>query len=221
MGDAAEPLSDPLAPPARAAAFAFLARLRRPAGITELAEHLGLHPTGVRVHLAALERTGILERRRVRGGRGRPRDTWVVAPDARAVPPGAHRELAAWLAGALGDGATTPDALERHGRRLGRELAPEVPPGTPPAVAVGDALAAMGFRPACQPRPGGAEFALRSCPYRDAVRAGGRGVCALHAGITRGLLEGLSPDAELVRFVAGEPDSGECRVEVAAPERPA
>lgn len=217
MPDDAQP-ADPLAPPARAGAFAYLAEVRRAVGISELAEHLGLHPTGVRVHLAALERAGIVERRRVRGGRGRPRDTWVVAAGADVEPPALHRDLAAWLAGALGDGATTPEELERHGARLGRELAPDVPAGTPPVTAVGDALAAMGFRPACRTRPGGAQFALRTCPYRDAVRAGGRGVCALHAGITRGLLEGLSPDAELVAFVAGEPDSGECRVDILAPD---
>ena len=218
MPDDAESAIDPLALPARAAAFAYVAQARRAVGITELADHLQLHPTGVRVHLAALERAGIVERRRLRAGRGRPRDTWVVAPDASVVPPGAHRDLAAWLAGAIGGGATSPEALERHGRRLGRDLAPDVPPGTSPAVAVGDALAAMGFQPACRTLPNGAEYALRACPYRDAVRAGGRGVCALHAGITRGLLEGLSPDTELVRFVAGEPDTGACRVEVVAPE---
>jgi predicted ArsR family transcriptional regulator len=216
--DASESAVDPLALPARAAAFAYVAQVRRAVGIAELAEHLGLHPTGVRVHLAALEDAGILLRRRVRGVRGRPRDTWVVAPGARAVPPGLHEELASWLAGALGEGATSPEALERHGHRLGRDLVPDVPPGTPPVTAVGDALAAMGFRPACRSRPGGAEFALRTCPYRDAVRAGGYGICALHAGITRGLLEALSPDAELVGFVAGEPDSGDCRAEVAAPD---
>lgn len=209
--------TDPLAAPARARAFDYLAQIRRAADIDELANHLGLHPTGVRVHLAALERAGLVERRRVRGGRGRPRDRWVVSADANVVPPGAHSQLAAWLAGALGDQATTPEALERHGRRLGRELAPDIPSGTPPVEAVGDALSAMGFRPACEPRPGGADFALRTCPYREAVRAGGRGVCALHAGITRGLLEGLAGEAELTRFVAGAPDSGECRVEIRAP----
>jgi hypothetical protein len=38
---------------------------------------------------------------------------------------------------------------------------------------------------------------LRDCPYRDAVRENQAVVCALHRGITRGLLDAIAPATEL------------------------
>src|ERR1019366_3251615 len=46
---------DVLAQPTRARLFGLLGELKRPAGTVELAEHLNLHPNGVRIHL---QRTG-------------------------------------------------------------------------------------------------------------------------------------------------------------------
>src|SRR5450759_274096 len=74
---------DVLAQPSRARLFALLAELKRPAGTAELAERLELHPNGVRVHLERLEQAGLVTRSRDRRERGRPRDAWAIAPDAR------------------------------------------------------------------------------------------------------------------------------------------
>ena len=41
---------DVLAQPTRARLFALLGELKRPAGTVELADRLGLHPNGVRIH---------------------------------------------------------------------------------------------------------------------------------------------------------------------------
>jgi predicted ArsR family transcriptional regulator len=208
-------VEDPLAQPARARAFAFLSELRRPATIEEIAAHLSLHPTGVRTHLARLEEAALVERRVIRRSRGRPHYEWAVAPGAmpRGRPPDEHGQLAVWLAGAFAAGATTHEQLEAHGYEVGRALAPATS-REPPADALGDALAAMGFQPERHEARAVTTYVLGNCPYREAVHAGGRHVCAMHAGITRGLLQRLAPEARLVDFVARDPDRCGCLVEV-------
>src|SRR3954469_25045859 len=90
---------DVLAQPTRAELFRLLTELRRPAGTVELAERLGLHPNGVRVHLERLEAAGFVIRSRAPQTRGRPRDAWSVSPsaDPGGAPPTGFRELARWL----------------------------------------------------------------------------------------------------------------------------
>jgi predicted ArsR family transcriptional regulator len=209
---------DPLAQPTRARAFAFVAKLRRPAAIEEIAAHLGLHATGVRTHLARLEQAGLLERRTVRLARGRPRHEWLVAARAApgGAPPTAYHDLALWLAGAVHAGASSERELARHGVEIGRRLAPD---GTAeqPADLLHDAFAAMGFQPE-QHRLGDATtYALCNCPYRDAVHAGRLRICALHEGITRGLLERVAPAGKLSAFIPRDPDRAGCVVQVAIP----
>lgn len=208
-------IDDPLAQPSRARAFEFLRELRRPATIEEIADHLGLHATGVRTHLARLEEAGLVERRAIRGSRGRPRYEWTVAAHAtpRGRRPDAHAELSTWLAAAFAAGATTPEGLEDHGRRIGRGLAPANVRQSP-RDALRDVLAAMGFQPLCRSADEVTTYELCNCPYRNAVHAGGRNICALHAGITQGLLERLAPDARLSDFVARDPDRAGCLIEV-------
>jgi DNA-binding transcriptional ArsR family regulator len=90
---------DALAQPTRARLFELLGELGRPAGTVELAERLSLHPNGVRVHLERLERAGLLARARAHRPRGRPRDAWTIASDARpgGHAPHAYAELARWI----------------------------------------------------------------------------------------------------------------------------
>ena len=206
---------DPLAQPVRARAYAYLADLRRPATIEEIAGHLGLHSTGVRAHLARLVQAGLIERRVIRHGRGRPRYEWAIAPQGmpQSRRPEAHAQLASWLAGAFAAGATTRSGLEEHGHEIGRALAPSSVRESP-EDALGHALAAMGFQPERRTDRATTTYELCNCPYRDAVHAGGRYVCALHAGITRGLLQRLAPQAELSDFVPKDPDTAGCLIEV-------
>src|SRR6185437_14917711 len=90
---------DALAQPTRARLFALLGDIRRPATTEELAERLGLHPNGVRVHLDRLAGAGLVTRTRERRARGRPRDTWAISPDAQpgGDPPTAYADLVRWL----------------------------------------------------------------------------------------------------------------------------
>jgi predicted ArsR family transcriptional regulator len=208
---------DVLAEPTRAQLFGHLAGLGRPAGTSELAAGLGLHPSGVRVHLQRLEAAGLVTRARSPQPVGRPRDSWSVATDALpgAEPPDAYRQLARWLARSTPLRPARLREVERGGRELGREFpAPSV--GAPAEEAMGRILTSLGFAPHRR-KPKARErvvFRLGNCPYREAVRENQPVVCALHRGLTLGLLDQLAPAARLIDFVPKDPDRAGCLVEV-------
>lgn len=208
------PRGDVLAQPVRVQLVTVLTELLRPATTKELAERIGRHPNTVRLQLERLAEAGLLERRTVMQTRGRPRHEWAVAADARpgGEAPEAHARLAAWLARAL----SRPPGLaeiEQVGREVGHELAPVR--GRPVGDAMQDALAALGFAPRREhPAEGRHRYVLRNCPYRDAVRANQPAVCALHRGVTVGVLEGVDPSATLAGFVPKDPDMAGCLIDV-------
>lgn len=210
------PLADEvLAQPTRARLFTLLTELRRPAGTVELAERLQLHPNGVRIHLERMEQAGLLQRSRLPRRRGRPPDAWVISPDADpgGRPPRAYRDLGRWLARALRTQPAGMESVEETGREIGRELAPANGPRGLDALMA--SLTAMGFQPAIKRRQGAqVGVCLHNCPYADAVHENQPVVCALHRGMTRGLLDVLRPDAELVEFVPHDPDEAGCMVEL-------
>jgi predicted ArsR family transcriptional regulator len=209
------PADDVLSERSRARLFTVLADLGRPATTSELAAEVQLHPNGVRRHLSALESAGLVMRARIEGCRGRPADTWALAagahPGGRA--PSAYRELSRWLARAIADDACDPDGLRRTGRMIGRELATAGDPGGDDGVE--KALAAMGFAPRRLPAAGGrTTLRLDNCPYRDAAAENQPAICGLHRGMTEGFIEVLLPAAELTRFVAEDPRTAGCVVEI-------
>ncbi|NLT06031.1 MAG: helix-turn-helix domain-containing protein [Solirubrobacterales bacterium] len=208
---------DPLSQPTRARLFELLGELRRPAGTDELARMVGLHPNGVRIHLDRLRRAGLVDRRRGAPRRGRPRDEWTVASAARpgGGQPAAYRDLVRWLARATPAAARNLREIESAGREIGADLAP--PGAGPTPDALRDALAALGFDPELERHDGGeGAFVCRlgNCPYRDAVRENQPVICALHRGITQGLLDALDPSARLARFEPRDPDAAGCLIEV-------
>jgi len=211
---------DVLAQPVRARLFRLLAELKREARTAELADQLALHPNGVRIHLERLEAAGLLTRVQVRAGRGRPADAWAIAPGARpgGQPPRAYRDLGRWLARSIGQRRTSATGLERTGRQIGRELAPAEATSSPEALE--RALAAMGFAPSAPSYSGGHRtIRLGNCPYRDVVRENQPAICALHKGITRGLLDVLAPRTALAEFVPHDPDQAGCQVGLRASGR--
>lgn len=214
---------DVLAQPTRRRLFALLERLGRPAGTGELAAALGLHPSGVRLHLERLETAGLLVRERTAQPRGRPRASWRIASGSlrRLEAPGAYRQLARWLARCLPARPERLAEVERVGRELGREL---VRPGEDGAVtesvaplmeSVAPVMAELGFAPTVVAADGGRlSVTLGRCPYRDAVHENQPVVCALHRGLTAGLLDRLDSAARLVDFVPRDPDRAGCVIEV-------
>lgn len=210
---------DPLVQPTRARLFGVLCELRRPASTEELAERLELHPNGVRTHLERLRDGGLVLRERDRRPRGRPRDMWLISPQAgpSGRPPTSYAQLGQWLARAIKPGRTSLRAIESTGREIGHELAPD--PGQGAERTMYAALAAMGFQPRREPltNPARLGYRLCNCPYRDAAQANPEAICGLHRGITRGLLEALEPDSELIAFRPGDPGRAGCVIELGGP----
>jgi len=163
----------------------------------------------VRSHLVALAASGLVRRERARRGRGRPRDLWSVAPGAVASREDRYVQLAGWLARVV-EAAGGVEALERAGRDIGRELVPG--PGADRSL--GAVLAGLGFAPErLAARRAAVTYRLGRCPYRAVVREHPV-TCALHRGITLGLLDELCPEGELTGFVARDPDRAGCLIEL-------
>jgi predicted ArsR family transcriptional regulator len=217
MLDVPAPLdaADPLSQPTRAALFRLLGELGRAATTGELAQRLGRHPNGVRVHLERLERGGLLVRATEARPRGRPRDLWSIAPDARpgGQAPHAYRDLARWLSRAIAPPRASLRTIEATGRQIGRELAPA--PGDPDQNPLVPTLAALGFQPhARADEHDGVVIRLENCPYSDVVAENQPAICTLHRGITSGLLEVLDPGARLEEFEPRDPHLAGCTIRV-------
>ena len=210
---------DVLAQPTRARLFVLLGELKRPAGTVELADRLGLHPNGVRIHLERMERAGLIARASTRQARGRPRDTWTLATDARpgGRPPSAYADLGRWLARAIGPGKNRLRGMESAGRRIGRELAPQ-DASAPAEQRMHDALVALGFQPKRERTAvGTVSYRLCNCPYREAARESPQVICTLHRGMTLGLLDAIDPHITLTGFVAEDPFKAGCLIELDGP----
>jgi predicted ArsR family transcriptional regulator len=217
-----QPSENPLSQPVRARLFEILVELRRPASTQELAQRIDRHHNTTRNQLTRLAEEGLVERRTIRQLRGRPRHEWAIARSAwpGGQAPEAYTALGRWLARAIGR-AGGLRTLEETGREIGRELAPD-PWDRPVAETMRDALVALGFAPSLEAgRPGCLRYVLTNCPYREAVRENQAVVCMLHRGITRGLLDRLEPGAELTGFVARDPDTAGCLIDIEVNARPA
>jgi predicted ArsR family transcriptional regulator len=184
-----------------------------PNGMTaaELSGALGVHPNSVRKQLRALMGEGAIGAERVRsGGRGRPVVRYRAAAADRETA--AARRLAAMLVELLAELGPDAAAVEDFGRRQAPRLA-----AGDGRTALRDLFTAMGFSPRETTAPGGAaagrlELVLGNCPFRDAAAATGGGlVCALHEGISRGLVE-LTPSGRLTAFEARPPREAGCRI---------
>jgi predicted ArsR family transcriptional regulator len=207
--------NDVLAQSIRAQLFQALAELRRPATTQELAARVGRHPNTARVQLQRLSDAGLLERRRARQARGRPRQEWAIAASARPAGqrPRAHEQLSQWLARAIGTTGHLED-IEAAGREIGREIAPEQE-GRAVVDSLQDVLTALGFAPKQRPLDGGGvRYVLGNCPYREAVAQNQPLVCTLHRGMTRGMLDRLDRTLKLADFVAKDPYSAGCLIDV-------
>lgn len=208
---------DVLSQQTRARIFAWLVRHQIAASTEELATGLDLHPNGIRRHLEMLSEAGLVERRQSKGRRGRPGDLWLVAAGAH---PGGERpvgygDLARWLARAIPAGRNRLREVERAGREIGGELAPKEELEDP-VEGFRQVITALGFQPELDiAADGGFTCRLENCPYRDSVRENADVVCALHRGITDGLLAELIPEAKLERFEPHDPELAGCVVGVA------
>lgn len=107
-----------------------LRRLRRAEQtVSELAEALGLTDNGVRLHLDALQRDGLVEQRGVRReGVGKPAYVYGTTPDAETLFPKAYEPVLNQLLQVL-ETTHSPEELERLVRETGKRLAAQVSNG--------------------------------------------------------------------------------------------
>src|SRR4051812_36040087 len=207
---------DVLAQPTRARLFALLSEMRRPGSTEQLAEALGLHPNGIRMHLERLHEVGLVVREREQRTRGRPRDAWAISPEAQpgGDPPTGYAELSRWLVRSLATGGARVRDVEATGRQIGRDLALVDAEG-PTERRMHGVLVALGFQPERVPVAADRlTYVLRNCPYREAVRERSPLVCGLHRGLTRGMLDALDPKTKLGGFVPKDPDAAGCLIEL-------
>ena len=205
---------DALAQPTRAKVFALLGELHRPASTEELAADLGMHPNGVRLHLERLRDEGIVERRRERQPRGRPRDAWAISPEAQpgGDPPTSYASLSRWLVQALAASGACIEDMEETGRLIGRGLASDHPGGEGEQILF-DTLTTLGFQPEREPTGSSrVTYKLRNCPYRQAVHERQPLVCALHRGLTSGMVETIDAEGEMIGFEPKDPDLAGCLI---------
>jgi len=204
--------------PTEARLVALMRATGTPLNTATIAEHLGLHPNGVRVQLRRLERRGLVERETARGGVGRPRALWRLTPRAIAEVDLPHTgwAMARSLARAIPATAPRLREVEDAGTEMGRELAGQLGALADGDVreTLGNALEALGFEPRRTDEGERARYRLMTCPYADTVRENPAVVCTLHRGIVRGVLGSVAPGARLTAFEPKDPDTAGCVVEV-------
>jgi len=196
-----------------------------PGGLTPfaLAEAVGLHHNAVRRHLDVLARAGVVvsEREAAAGRPGRPSRRYrLVATEG--IAEAGHRELVRLLVELIRRAGASERDVEEFGRDEGRLLGH----GRRSRSGLAETLSGLGFAPddvteqAARAR-GELDLRLRRCPFADAVGAeGGELVCALHRGLTLGVLDATEPDAHLAAFEIRDPVAAGCRVVVRGLPRP-
>lgn len=169
-------------PPARLAVLDFVRRGERT--VNALAAALGITDNAVRLHLAALERDGLLRRTGVRrsGQVGQPAAEYELTPDGELALSSAFPPVLTALAAALGDRL---DARARRALYLdaGRRLAEQSPSATTGSLALraeacAKLIESLGGSVTVKTERGRATMAAAGCPLAAVVRKE-PGTCAI------------------------------------------
>ncbi|MEI7520770.1 MAG: helix-turn-helix domain-containing protein [Thermoleophilia bacterium] len=185
--------------------------------VSELADHMSLHPNAIRQHLSVLQQAGVVtsQASAATGRRGRPSQRYnLVAPHGVAAV--GHRELVRLLLEIVRRSGASEDVVEAFGMERGLRMAGSDVGGQTLALTGG--LAGMGFAPEevtsqADRQAGEMDLRLRACPFKEAVQAeGGHLICVLHRGLVRGVLERVNENAELAAFDPEDPVTAGCRV---------
>lgn len=152
-----------------------LALLRRGSRtIDELASALGVTDNAIRLHVAALERDGVVQQRGVRPTGGKPAYAYEVAPEAERLFTKAYIPVLTQLVGVLEE-RLSPSELQALLREVGRRIAAArgTSPGTVRAKAevAATVLTELGGIVDVEEQDGRITLRGFSCPLADAVRA--------------------------------------------------
>lgn len=211
-----------LASPVRAQVLELLRTSASPLAIGELADRLDLHRNTVRSHLGILEIAGLVEHDTDRpDGPGRPRSLFRSAPtgpadeqadEASGAEPSdggdANHLLAALLAERFDSRDTevaplAEDAARQWARR--RSTAAQPADADDGIARVLAALEQWGFTasvddPAGDERDGAVTLWFRRCPLDAVATANPEIACAVHRGLTRGILDALERPFDLAEL---------------------
>jgi predicted ArsR family transcriptional regulator len=166
------PLDDRFFSSTRGRIVALLRRGARTA--SDLVQALGLTDTAIRVHLATLERDGLVQRSGERRGAGKPAAAYGLTPAAERLFPRAYERALRGLLEALSE-ELPPEVLERAVREAGRRLAASLrraPSGADSQARLAQALAffsELGGLPEVTRRDGGTVLTSSSCPLAGVV----------------------------------------------------
>jgi len=190
-----------LASSSRVAVLQFLRSRPQPLGVTEVAEHLGLHQNTVRSHLDILVDAGyVIRRSEAPSGPGRPRVVYeaTAAPDHERN----YKLLAEVLAQHIVATSENPgEAAVNAGRRwagsAGQQqagVAVTRPAGLPISeeAAIGEVVRMLGdtgFAP--EVSADGTYINLHRCPFRELAMSHPDVVCGAHLGVIQGALAEL------------------------------
>jgi predicted ArsR family transcriptional regulator len=178
-----------LGDPTRHAIFQAVAQAPVPLGVAELTERFGLNHNAIRQHLAKLVEAGlVMEARAKRGGPGRPRLLFSLAPgvDSRWGVTGPYERISVLLTQVIRTGETPQEVGRQAGLRL-KETVPDTVDGVETLV---EGMARQGFGPEVHHHGGETEVVLQTCPFATTAEADPEIVCAVHLGIAQGLAEG-------------------------------
>lgn len=207
--------------PTRARVLALLQDAGDPMTAAAAAERLGLHPNGARFHLDALADEGLVERGpEQRGGRGRPRMLYAVAPAAPRAAHRSYRFLAQMLSSLVSDALPDPArSAEAAGEAWGRTLTK--PGGRKGGVSeTAQALVASLDRVGFESRPAGdgegSRLEITHCPFLEVAAERQDVVCALHLGLLRGAAAQVGA-GHTVRSLDPLVEPGLCVAHLAAP----
>jgi predicted ArsR family transcriptional regulator len=199
------------------------------ATVDELAARLAMSPNGVRFHLSALERDGLVVQRSVRRGPRKPSHGYSLSQRAEALFPRAYAALLNAVLRDLRGGASGAD-LQALFRRLGRRLAAahadrfrEMTPEQRVAEAL-RVLEELGGAAVAQSQDDGSALVVgQSCPFEAVVREHPE-ACALleafladvfpEAKVCEGCDKGAAPRC---RFEILPQAAGACRAQPARP----
>jgi predicted ArsR family transcriptional regulator len=149
--------------------------------------------------------------REATGRRGRPAVRYRAAEERREAA--AAQRLASMLVELLAELTPDEEVVEEFGRRQAGRLAST----SDGRAALLNQLTTMGFAPrettgVRSAREGRLDVVLGHCPFAGAVEAdGGRMVCVLHRGLSRGLVE-MSSTGRLTGFEIRPPRRAGCRI---------
>ncbi|MBX9787285.1 MAG: MarR family transcriptional regulator [Pirellulales bacterium] len=161
-----------------------LLRLTGPQSISQIAAETEVTATAVRQRLSRLMRQGLVERRAIRDGRGRPRHEYALTSQARRQVGDNFADLAMVLWGeirAVKDSETRRGLLERIAGALASEYAGRIE-GATVAERMRDVQTVLTERrvpsSVVEGPPGRASLTVLDCPY-PALAEQDRGICAV------------------------------------------